>query len=531
MKKSLIIASLLCFSVALFAQEQEESVKGVHPYKEGENGEVSKVFSHWSLIPQVGFNIFDGDFNSEMKHAISYPNAGIALEYSFTPAWNLGIDYMFNRYRVTGKADERNAEVLLNGYMHEVGMYLSLDLISLFFPREKKKVVGLQPLVGLGYAWYRNTVMYDDYARGNTANSEPQKMSSYDGAFFIRAGANLEFNLNRTLSLGVRAQYNYFVNDYIDGRGYRGVRAIASKNNDGIFDITLNMRIKFEARPETHVRNVSNEEGWVPTIVVPDCVHDTVIIRHDSIIVRETYHREHIEKEQKRVYYVYFNSNKSNLDDKALITIQQVADILHEDTTLYAVVTGYCDNTGSASLNFALGDKRADNVISELREEHAIDTAHLYAMGMGKVIGRRSQAAYGPNRRAAIRLVDKATFDRMKHDLDDTRANRIVEEDTPKAKTVPLTESARPEKVNEYQQRSSEEVTTDKSTTLSKLARKYYNNTYCWVYIYIANKGKITNPNSLVPGTKLIIPELTQQEMQITKDESLVLFSNARQQK
>ena len=249
MKKSLIIASLLCFSVALFAQEQEESVKGVHPYKEGENGEVSKVFSHWSLIPQVGFNIFDGDFNSEMKHAISYPNAGIALEYSFTPAWNLGIDYMFNRYRVTGKADERNAEVLLNGYMHEVGMYLSLDLISLFFPREKKKVVGLQPLVGLGYAWYRNTVMYDDYARGNTANSEPQKMSSYDGAFFIRAGANLEFNLNRTLSLGVRAQYNYFVNDYIDGRGYRGVRAIASKNNDGIFDITLNMRIKCGYRP------------------------------------------------------------------------------------------------------------------------------------------------------------------------------------------------------------------------------------------------------------------------------------------
>ena len=214
-----------------------------------------------------------------------------------------------------------------------------------------------------------------------------------------------------------------------------------------------------------------------------------------------------------------------------MITIQQVADILHEDTTLYAVVTGYCDNTGSAALNFALGDKRADNVIGELREEHAIDTARMYAMGMGKVVGRRSQAAYGPNRRAAIRLVDKATFDRMKHDLDDTRANRIVEEDTPKAKTVPLTESARPEKVNEYQQRSSEEVTTDKSTTLSKLARKYYNNTYCWVYIYIANKGKITNPNSLVPGTKLIIPELTQQEMQITKDESLVLFSNARQQK
>ena len=153
-------------------------------------------------------------------------------------------------------------------------------------------------------------------------------------------------------------------------------------------------------------------------------------------------------------------------------------------------------------------------------------------MGMGKLIGHRSTAAYGPNRRAAIRLVDKATFERMKQDLDDKRANRIVEEDTPVVNTVPLTESARPTvQPNEYQRRTHEEITTEKSTTLSKLARKYYNNTYCWVYIYMANLDKIANPNSLTPGITLTIPELTQAEMQITKDESLVLYGNARQHK
>ena len=104
---------------------------------------------------------------------------------------------------------------------------------------------------------------------------------------------------------------------------------------------------------------------------------------------------------------------------------------------------------------------------------------------------------------------------------------------TPKStvKTVPLTESARPEKVNEYKQRTSASVTTDKNTTLSKLARQYYNNTYCWVYIYIANKDRISNPNALTPGTQLIIPELTEKEMRITKDESLFLYGSARQNK
>ena len=540
MKKSLFVLSVLCFSATLMAQEyleypaytssqaSPEESKGAHPYRVEQNEDAVPVFSHWSLIPQIGFNIFDGDFNSEMSHSISYPNGGIAVEYSFTPAWNLGIDYMFDRYCVTGKPGGRNADVLLNGYMHQVGGYLSLDLISLFFPRAKKKIVGIQPLIGVGHAWYRNTVMYDDDARGNTANSEPSKMSSYSGAFFIRAGVNVEFNLNRTLALGIRGQYNYFVNDYIDGRGFRGIRAIASKNNDGIFDITLNMRIKFEAVPETHVRNVIGFDTWKKEEKqTPQYVHDTVIIKHDSIIVRETFRQT--TKEQKRIYYVYFDNNKSNLNDEALVTIQQVADILEEDSTLYAVVTGYCDNTGSASLNYALGDKRADNVLDELVAEHAVDTARLYAMGMGKLVGRRSQAAYGPNRRAAIRLVDKATFERMKGNLQESKEHRIIEE--PAVKTVPLEESARPEKVNVYKQRLSEEVVVDKSTTLSKLARKYYNNTYCWVYIYIANKEKIANPNALVAGTKLTIPELTQKEMQITKDESLVLFSNARQGK
>ena len=534
MKKSLFIVSLLCFSVALFAQEKSEDVKGAHPYKVEENEEVSQEFAHWCLTPHVGFNYFDGDFNSEMKHAIAIPNAGLDLEYAFNPVWGLGLSYMYDMYTVTGKPGANNADTLLNGHMHKAGLYVSMDFMNLFFPKAKKKIFSANAIIGGGYAWYKSKIYYpddDEHGRGHTAQQTPMSMDKYNGELYVQAGLGLEFNLNRTLALGVRATYNYFINDYIDGRGYSGMHAVASKNNDGIVDVTLNMRFKLMGVKKTHVRNISNPEAWVKKEAIePKCVHDTVIIKHDSIIIRETY-REHIEKEQKRVYYVYFDNNKSNLNDKALITIQQVAEVLAEDTTLYAVVTGYCDNTGSASLNYALGDKRADNVIGELSAEHAIDTARMYAMGMGKVIGRRSQASYSPNRRAAIRLVDKATFERMKHDLDDTRANRIEEEDKPQVQTVPLSESARPEKVNEYQHRSSEEGTTDKSTTLSRLARKYYNNTYCWVYIYIANKEKISNPNALVPGTTLIIPELTQQEMQITKDESLVLFSNARQQK
>ena len=98
-------------------------------------------------------------------------------------------------------------------------------------------------------------------------------------------------------------------------------------------------------------------------------------------------------------------------------------------------------------------------------------------------------------------------------------------------RTIPLAESARQEKVNEYAQRAHENVKAEKNITLSKLARKYYDNTYCWVYIYIANKDRMKNANNVPEGLELIIPELTAEEMQITKSGSLELYNAARQNK
>lgn len=537
MKKGLFILSLLCFSGIMMAQEVQE-IKGAHPYKLSENEEVAPKFAHWSIIPHIGFNAFDGDFNNEMKHNVSIPNAGLGIEYSFTPVWSLGIDYMFDRYHVTGKPGYDNADMLLNGYMHELGAYVSMDVVNLFFPKAKRKIVNIQPLVGAGYAWYRNSVMYSDESRGHTesyrtgatpwADGSPAgalSMDGYKGVWYIQGGLNVEFNLSRVVALGVRAQYNYFMNDYLDGRGYATDAALASKNNDGIFDVTLNMRFKLEAISKTHVRNIVSYESSEKN--EPILVHDTVIYhRHDSVIIRKEVIREE-EHDNSQYYYVYFDNNSYELNDRGLVTIQQVADRLNEDEELYAVVTGFCDNTGSAQLNYILGDKRAATVIEDLRYEYGVPVNHLYAMGLGKVVGRGKQAAaYGPNRRAQIRLVDKETFDRLKADLDEKKEMRVVD-----TQTIPLSESARQTKVNEYKERPQKSITADKNTTLSKLARQYYDNVYCWVYIYLANIDRIENPNAINEGSVLIIPELTRDELNITKEESLVLYGMSRQLK
>ncbi len=46
-----------------------------------------------------------------------------------------------------------------------------------------------------------------------------------------------------------------------------------------------------------------------------------------------------------------------------------------------------------------------------------------------------------------------------------------------------------------------------KNETLSEIARRYYGSAGKWQKIYNANRSTIKNPNTLRPGTKLIIPD------------------------
>lgn len=45
------------------------------------------------------------------------------------------------------------------------------------------------------------------------------------------------------------------------------------------------------------------------------------------------------------------------------------------------------------------------------------------------------------------------------------------------------------------------------SCFLTRMARRHYGNGHFWVYIYEENKGKISNPNNVRPGTVVVIPD------------------------
>ncbi len=463
--------TVFCASLVLAAPAQRQNAKntrsgkaeaGIHPWNVAENNRnrLSEEDANWSLLLHGGFNVFNGDINvdqgKEAKHCVSAPSVGLGVEYKFNPTWGLGLDYTFRQVGVTGNTAKENLPNLLKGFQHEASAYLTFDIFNLFIPRAKTKLFALNLIAGGSFLAYRNTnqtpvgytmkvdgikVMVPNFWKNKTGTESYQQaypdgsasrmMDKYDYVGGFVGGASFDFNVSRSIALGLRALYHFYGNDKIDGRPDVGA------NNDGVFDTELILRWKIQADKKSHVNNYVNKGNVIETGFAGrrSARKDTVVVLQRDTI--EVFHKDTVvmmlnggdttnifnstinyitnpESEKENYFYVYFNPDRYNLSDEALVIIQQVADRMNEEPNLYAAIIGYCDNVGSATYNKRLGQARSQNVFEELLLEHGISKERMFAISKGIVVGKRSSSQYAPNRRVEIRLVDRAFFNDLR---------------------------------------------------------------------------------------------------------------------
>jgi len=505
-----IVLLLLC-TAGVYAAKSE-GPEGAHPWNlsKNENG-VAEKFAHWTISLDAGFNAFDGDFNYEMKHPVWVPTVGLALEYNFTPMWMLGIGYNFDMYRVTGQNNNQHADLLLDGHMHRAQIYGGFDLMSACYPKAMKKIFGLDLFIGGGATWWKNNIYFGDETKGHTASFEPMKDEKYNSAkAYVMAGLSFYFNLGRVTSLGVKGTYSYFVADVIDGRG---TSTLASKNNDGLFDVTLNLRFKLACKKKTHVKNISSYAVF-DKMNAKQREKDTLVINHvDTLyMIQEGVSAAAVQVAKEYEYaFIYFEHNENDLNEKALIDVQQLATRMKNDQSICIEIIGYADNTGTDEYNKNLGYARAQNIRDELVEEHFISPDRITYSSGGIIHGGRSEGAYTPNRRADIKI--------MNCDNEFQDAKRVNDENNAKAEA---------EHSQAMADRENGVITAPEGLTLSGIARKYYGNTYCWVFIYEANRTTLKNPNYIPPQTRLVIPDLTQEQRNISKKRAEAYFEKIK---
>ena len=104
-------------------------------------------------------------------------------------------------------------------------------------------------------------------------------------------------------------------------------------------------------------------------------------------------------------HIVYFDFDSFIVKADYRPVIEAHAAVLRSDTRVKEVVEGYTDERGGAEYNLALGQKRADAVVSQLKTLGVSDS-QLEAISYGKerpAVDGHDENAWAKNRRAVLR--------------------------------------------------------------------------------------------------------------------------------
>lgn len=439
--------------------------------------------ANWSLFLDAGGNLFDGDLGRNTNPFFA-PSVGLGFTYNFNTTWGLGMEYMYSMHRV--KQDDK---ILFKGQMHRAHAFVTFDIFNVWRPYTPSKIFALNLIAGGGAGYNLVDTTY-------VANGK---------AFvpLVVVGADFQFNVSKSVALGLKGMYSYAItSDAMDG-------ILKGTNNDGIVDVALSVRYKFNSQKKPHVLNKDSELQYVNQLrdnisesvepIVQEVLaseprkRDTIVV-FDTVVVKE----DVAAPVMNNVYYVYFELNKSVLDDDALKAIQQAATQIKANQDLCLEVVAYGDNTGSVAYNKTLTNARVDKVVAELKDEYGVAAERIVGHSGGIIKGKRSTGAYAPNRRAEIRLINKEELDAISQKLateEETKATNCKDEVPAIAKTIVV----------------------KKGMTLGSIAKAQYGNAECWKYIYNANTNVLSNPDKLQEGQVLVIPELTKEQRDAVK--------------
>jgi outer membrane protein OmpA-like peptidoglycan-associated protein len=105
------------------------------------------------------------------------------------------------------------------------------------------------------------------------------------------------------------------------------------------------------------------------------------------------------------VYGIYFETGKSDINEKSAEAIVQISTLLKNNSSLKLYVVGHTDNAGSVDDNLKLSKERADAVVNSLTANYGISPDRLKAYGVASlapVASNDTEEGKAKNRRVEL---------------------------------------------------------------------------------------------------------------------------------
>lgn len=356
-------------------------------------------YYQWTLSTEIGINRFDGDVNQTMIDP--FPAS------MWSGAYGLDIEYRFNNVfgtSVNGYYILAKAETNLNGGLKHIGTNIytgalngTVNITHLIFPYSLSKFT-LNGSIGIGYSSY----IYDLNPRLSAADMyfierpsagispEFPVTDTHGLAFTLPTSLSINYQCTNKIGLGLKTSYICFNKDNLEGIWtYKGVTNDGEGLLTAYLSYNFNKIIVSERNADIYKEFDKLNYKFKLLNIKIDSLSAYVLNKKDNLTKSDTI--------EDYIPSVYFDFDKSNLDDWALITISKIANRLLKHPNLKVKILGYCDYMGNVPYNFTLSDKRVMRAQMELITKYHISPIRITTYGKGKLYDPKIK--YRPNRR------------------------------------------------------------------------------------------------------------------------------------
>lgn len=369
--KKLLTIFLMLITVAIFAQEQDDSI---HVYKSGWNLSLGGTYPRYMTV----------SFPTIADHS----NYGLYASLGFDISEHIG-------FRLLGNFISLDSYWLDSGEIHNRmnQASLNLDVLYKILPCE---VFIPYVMLGYGLTMFESDNGYLKETRQGVVGSKESHQ--------LRFGGGLEWRFVDDLSFKVEADYATASNNKIDGNEHiNEVKGILQSNGDTYITLDVGATWYFARGDRSHIcepygiREIIRE---VP-VEIEKIVIDTVYIR-DAIVGAVQQQKSFV------LENVRFKFDKDVLTNEARIILSRVASVLKDYPDEKIEILGHTDNIGDDQYNMDLSERRALSVENYLISK-GVNGDRLYPAGCGErkpITDNSTEIGRAINRRIEFRIYD-----------------------------------------------------------------------------------------------------------------------------
>jgi len=303
---------------------------------------------------------------------------GIHLQKQISPVFALGVEGEFG-INTSSWFREKQPVMFDNSY---VGIYGSANLFNLF-GGYKHRVFDIELTAGAG--WGR-----DDTYSGD--NDEGDRAFSY---FMTKAGVNLNFNINRHITISLKPFVAWNMTGSIYGMPLNvGQTTAAYSRNNATFNCLVGLTYNFgpgfvtadinnQAEIDNLNNNINDLRGQIAATKESTATTQARIasLTADLEACREVKPQIIENKETESCILYKFASAKITSDQQPYV--ETIARYLKQNPQSSVIIKGYASPEGPDEYNLNLSQSRADSVKNMLIKKYGIEANRIEAKGEG----------------------------------------------------------------------------------------------------------------------------------------------------